>query len=259
MKVVILCGGLGTRLREETEFRPKPMVEIGGRPILWHIMKNYAHHGFQEFVLCLGYRGNMIKDYFLNYAAMNNDFTIALGKQQRLEYHGGHAEESFQVTLVDTGQATMTGGRVQRIARFVDGEPFMLTYGDGLANVDLQALLAFHRQHGKLATVTTVRPASRFGVLELDRTSKVEVFAEKPQVDQWINAGFFVFEPGVLDYLSGGDECILERQPLERLAADGQLMAFCHTGFFFAMDTYREYEALNSMWNSGQAPWRIRS
>lgn len=259
MKVVILCGGLGTRLREETEYRPKPMVDIGGRPILWHIMKMYAARGFAEFVLCLGYRGNMIKEYFLNYAAMNSDFTIRLGSEREIQYHSDQLEKDFQVTLVDTGPRTMTGGRIARVRRFVEGQTFMVTYGDGLCDVDLKAVLEFHRQHGRLATVTTVRPQSRFGVLELDRAAKVNTFTEKPQVDQWINAGFFVFEPGVFEYFQGGDECVLENRVLERLAADGQLMAFCHQGFFFAMDTYREYEALNAMWNSGQAPWRIWS
>ncbi len=256
MKVAILCGGLGTRLREETEFRPKPMVEVGGRPILWHIMKIYAHYGFREFVLCLGYRGNIIKEYFLNYAAMNNDFTIALGSRSDIQYHGAHDEQDFRVTLVDTGQNTMTGGRVRRAARFVNNGPFLLTYGDGLSDVNVCRLLEFHRSHGKLATVTIVRPSSRFGIVQHDQAAKVTSFSEKPKVNDWINAGFFVFEPGVLDYL-GGDECILEREPMERLAADGQLMAYQHEGFFFAMDTYREHEALNKMWDVGDAPWKV--
>lgn len=256
MKVVILCGGLGTRLREETEFRPKPMVEIGGRPILWHIMKLYAHHGFKEFILCLGYRGGMIKDYFLNYAAMNNDFTIDLGHQWSLRYHGNHAEEDFRVTLVDTGQNTMTGGRVRRIARYLDGDTFMVTYGDGLANISICNLLDFHRSHGRLATVTTVRPVSRFGLVEVSGDGQVAQFAEKPQTGDWISAGFFLFQRGVLNYLTG-DDCIMEREPMERLVADGQLMSFRHDGYFQAMDTYREYEALNRLWNCGEAPWKV--
>jgi glucose-1-phosphate cytidylyltransferase len=257
MKAVILCGGIGTRLREETEFRPKPMVEIGGRPILWHIMKIFAHHNLSDFVLCLGYRGNVIKEYFLNYEAMNNDFTIALEHERRIQYYGNHEEQNFKVTLVDTGPDTMTGGRVKRIERYVDGDTFMVTYGDGLADVDITRLLEFHRAHGKLATVTCVRPISRFGVLDLASDGRVKRFAEKPQVEGWVNAGFFVFHRRVLDYLDGGDGCIMEHEPLERLAADNQMVAYRHDGFFFAMDTYREYEALNKMWDSGRAPWKV--
>lgn len=257
MKVVILCGGLGTRLREETEFRPKPMVEVGGRPILWHVMKIYAHYGFREFVLCLGYRGNVIKEYFLNYEAMNNDFTIALGRDQRLDHHGAHDEQDFRVTLAETGLDTMTGARVKRIQPYIDGDTFLVTYGDGLADIDVCGLLDFHRSHGKLATVTAVHPISRFGLLEVDATSRVRHFAEKPKSEGWINAGFFVFQRGVFDYLASGDDCVMEREPMARLAADGQLMAYRHEGFFFAMDTYREYEALNRMWNMGNAPWKL--
>jgi len=256
LKVVILCGGLGTRLREETEFRPKPMVEVGGKPILWHIMKIFAHYGFHDFVLCLGYRGNAIKEYFLNYEAMNNDFTITLGKESNIQHHGAHNKELFRVTLVDTGPNTMTGGRVKRIERYVDSNTFMATYGDGLADVNIDNLLAFHRSHGKLATITSVRPISRFGVLDLDSHGCVRKFAEKPQAEGWINAGFFVFNRGVFDYF-GGDSCVMEHEPLERLAADGQLVAFRHDGFFLAMDTYREYEALNQIWESGQVPWKV--
>jgi len=256
MKVVILCGGLGTRLREETEFRPKPMVEVGGRPILWHIMKIYAQHGFKDFVLCLGYRGNMIKDYFLKYEAMNSDFTVCLGALSSIAYHNGHQEQDFRVTLADTGLDTMTGGRVKRVARYLPDDSFLLTYGDGLSDVNIRDVVAFHQSHGKLATVTTVRPVSRFGVLDLSDEGCVANFAEKPQVEGWINAGFGVFQRQVLEYLTG-DDCILEREPLERLAAEGQLMGYRHSGFFYAMDTYREYEALNKMWNSGDAPWKV--
>lgn len=257
MKVVILCGGLGTRLREETEFRPKPMVEIGGRPILWHLMKFFAHYNLCDFILCLGYRGNMIKDYFLSYEAMNNDFTIALGAKHSIQYHGLHQEQDFKVTLVDTGPDTMTGGGVKRIQRYVDDDLFMVTYGDGLADIDLARLLAFHRSHGKLATVSSVQPSSRFGLLDLDAEGRVKRFAEKPQAEGWINAGFFVFNRRVFDYLEGGDACIMERKPLERLAAENQMVAYRHQGFFFAMDTYREYEALKQMWESGHAPWKV--
>lgn len=242
-------------MREETEFRPKPLVDVGGRPVLWHIMKSYAHYGFRDFVICLGYRGNMIKEYFLNYEAMNNDFTICLGQQHTVSYHGAHEEQDFRVTLAETGLEAMTGARVKRVQRHVDGETFMVTYGDGLCDVDLHAVLDFHRQHGRLATVTTVRPVSRFGVLELGDRSEVVKFLEKPRTDGWINAGFFVFERRVFDYLDPSPECVLEREPLEQLARDGQLIAYQHTGFFFAMDTYREYQYLNEIWNRGEAPW----
>jgi glucose-1-phosphate cytidylyltransferase len=256
MKVVILCGGQGTRLREETEFRPKPMVEVGRRPILWHIMKLYAHHGFRQFVLCLGYRGSMIKEYFLNYEALNSDFTVSLGGRHKIAYHGAHDEQDFQVTLADTGLETMTGGRLRRVARHVDGDTFLVTYGDGLADIDLTALLEFHRAHGKLATVTAVNPVSRFGLLDLDADDRVARFVEKPGVDGWASAGFFVFDRRVLGYL-GGDDCVLEREPLERLAAEGELVAYRHEGFFFAMDTYREFKLLNDLWDRGEAPWKV--
>ena len=256
MKVVVLCGGTGTRLREETEFRPKPMVEIGGRPILWHIMKFYAHYGFADFVLCLGYRGNVIKEYFLNYEAMNNDFSICLGEKSQIEYHGLHTEQGFSVTLADTGPESMTGGRIQKIRRYVDGDTFMLTYGDGVSDVDIRRVLEFHKSHGKIATVTSVPPISRFGVIELTDQSRVRSFNEKPKTDAWINAGFFVLNAGVFDFL-GGDDCIFEREPLERLAAAGQLMAYRHEGFFYAMDTFREYQHLNELWNRREAPWKV--
>lgn len=256
MKVVVLCGGLGARLREETEFRPKPLVEIGGRPILWHIMKLYAHAGFREFVLCLGYRGNMIKDYFLNYEAMNNDFTICLGQQSRIEFEDVHNEQDFIVTLADTGMATMTGGRLKRVRRYIDDETFMMTYGDGVSDLNIRCLLEFHKSHGRLATVTAVTPTSRYGIIETSTKGRVLQFLEKPKTTGFASAGFFVFERGVFDYLDG-DECILEREPMERLAADGELMAFQHEGFFYAMDTYREYEYLNQVWANGQAPWKV--
>ena len=232
------------------------MVEIGGRPILWHIMKIYAHCGFREFVLCLGYRGNMIKEYFLNYEAMNNDFTICLGRESRIHYNGNHSEQGFQVTLAETGLNTMTGGRVRRIRKYIDEETFLLSYGDGLADIDIKKLLAFHKEHGKIATVTTVTPISRFGIVELSDSRQVLKFREKPRTDTFASAGFFVFQREVFDYLSG-DECILEREPLQRLAAEGQLMAYQHNGFFHMMDTYREYEQLNHLWSLGNAPWRV--
>jgi glucose-1-phosphate cytidylyltransferase len=255
LKVVILCGGLGTRLREETEFRPKPMVEIGGRPILWHIMKLYAHSGFHEFVLCLGYRGNTIKEYFLNYEAMNNDFTICLGRESQIRYNAVHPEQGFEVTLADTGQSTMTGGRVKRIQKYIDDDIFLLTYGDGLADLDIGKLVEFHRSHGKLATITAVTPVSRFGVLEMNK-NRVMNFLEKPRIEGMVSAGFFVLSRKVFDYIDG-DDTIFEREPLERLAREGELMAYRHERFFFAMDTYREYEYLNQLWTSKQAPWKV--
>ena len=221
-------------------------------------MKLYAHYGHKDFLVCLGYRGNMIKDYFLNYEAMNSDFTIRLGRQSHITYHDAHAEQDFRVTLVDTGQETMTGGRVKRVQPYLKDDTFLVTYGDGVADVNITALLAFHRQHGKLATVTTVRPYSRFGILELSDAGEVVQFTEKPQLDGWASAGYFVFERRVLDYLAG-DDCVLEREPLEQLAREGQLMAYRHNGFFFAMDTFRECQYLNSLWNSGEAAWKVWS
>jgi glucose-1-phosphate cytidylyltransferase len=256
MKVVLLCGGLGTRMREETEFRPKPLVEVGGRPILWHIMKLYAHYGFSDFVLCLGYKGNMIKEYFLNYEAMNNDFTICLGKESHIEYNGRHEEQDFRITLAETGLETMTGGRLKRARQYITDDCFMMTYGDGVSDVDIPRLLEFHRSHGKLATVTTFRPISRFGILDIDDTNQVLNFIEKPKSDAWASAGFFVFDRKVLDYIDG-DMTTLEREPLERLAAERQLVAFHHPGFFYAMDTYREFQILNDLWKSDQAPWKV--
>jgi glucose-1-phosphate cytidylyltransferase len=255
VKTMILCGGQGTRMREETEFRPKPLVEIGGRPILWHIMKMYAQYGFSDFILCLGYRGSMIKEYFLSYEAMNHDFTLTLGSKEAIELHG-KTEESFNVTLAETGLATMTGGRVRRAAQYLkEDDVFMLTYGDGVADVDLRQLVAFHKQHGKLATVTVVRPTSRFGVLDVLESGVVTQFAEKPQSLNWTSAGFFVLDRRVVDLLDG-DECVFETGPLERLVAAEQLVAFRHDGFFFPMDTYREYLFLNQLWDNAQAPWK---
>jgi glucose-1-phosphate cytidylyltransferase len=257
VRVVILCGGLGTRLREETEFRPKPLVDIGGRPILWHIMKLYAHYGFRDFVLCLGYRGNMIKEYFLNYEAMNNDFTIHLGRNAQIRYNDNHEEQDFSVTLAETGGESMTGGRLKRIQRYVEKDDcLMVTYGDGVSDVNVEELLKFHRSHGKIATVTTFRPVSRFGILDIDESQHVMNFIEKPKSDAWASAGYFIFQRQIFDYLDS-DECVLEREPLERLASEGQLMAYHHGGFFQAMDTYREYQFLNDMWKSGEAPWRV--
>ncbi len=256
MKTVILCGGEGTRLREETEFCPKPLVAIGNHPILWHIMRIYAQYGISEFVLCLGYKGTIIKNYFLNYDAMNCDFTVRLGDNGHIECHGDQIERKHLVTLADTGLRTMTGGRIKRIQKYIDEDIFMVTYGDGVADIDIGKLLQFHRSHGKLATLTTTRPQSRFGVVKTNGQNKIVGFAEKPSEASWISAGFFVFHKKVFDYL-GGDDCVLEEDPLKKMVADGQLMSFRHEGFFFAMDTYREYLILNQLWEKGQAPWKI--
>ena len=254
-KVVILCGGLGTRLREETEYRPKPMVEVGGKPVLWHVMKLFAHHGMTEFVLCAGYRGQMIKDYFLNYEARNSDLTITLGDHASVRFHGTHLETGWEVTVADTGELTQTGGRVKRVEHYLDGDTFVVTYGDGLADVDLTALLAHHRAHGKLATVTTTRPLSRFGIVDLESDATVARFREKPQADDWVSSGFFVFQREFLAELD--PDCILEREPLERLAAAGELVAYQHDGFWQPMDTYREFQMLSEMWETGKAPWAV--
>jgi glucose-1-phosphate cytidylyltransferase len=253
--VVILCGGKGTRLREETEYKPKPMVEIGGRPILWHIMRGFANHGFRHFILCLGYRGEMIKEYFLHFRAMESDFTVTLGADTNIDYHAGSADlDGCRVTLVDTGAETMTGGRVARAARYVSEDRFIVTYGDAVSDVDLAALYAFHEQEGRTATATVVSPISRFGVVDLDGGS-IQAFHEKPRLEGWVSAGYFVFDRPIFDRLPGGDQCVLEEEPLRSLAAVGELAAFRHKGFWQPMDTYREYELLNELWQSGNAPW----
>ncbi len=255
MKVVILCGGLGTRLREETEYRPKPMIEIGGRPMLWHIMKMYGHHGFADFVLCLGYKGQVIREFFLDYHAMNADFTIQLGVKPKVAYYDRDAIEKWRVTLAETGAETMTGARLARVAKYLRGT-FLLTYGDGVSDVNIHDLVAFHRSHGKLVTVTGVRPPSRFGEMDI-KDNRVISFNEKPQVSQGlINGGFFVMEPGFLRYLSDDPGLVLEQEPLRRCAQDGQLMIYRHDGFWQPMDTFREYELLNRLWTAGEAPWK---
>ena len=254
MKTIILCGGKGMRLHEETEYRPKPLVPVGGRPILLHIMRIYAQAGFREFILCLGYRGDMIKDYFLNYEAMSSDFTMRLGCQHAIDFKSSHEEQDYHVTLADTGLETMTGGRIKRVQKYVDEDTFMLTYGDGVADIDINALLKFHYGHGRLATVTAVHPNSRYGVLEIDREGSVLNFAEKPVMNDWMSAGFFVFNRRFFDYLEG-DDCFIEFGTLARLAREGELMAYKHGGFFFSMDTYRDYKHLNDLWDKGQTPW----
>lgn len=253
MKVIILAGGRGTRLAEETATRPKPMVEIGGMPILWHIIQIYSSHGFNEFLIACGYKGEMIKEFFHNFSVHHSDYLIDFKNGSRTELNGCGVD--WQVGLIDTGLDTMTGGRLLRLKQFLCNRPFMVTYGDGVGNIDIRRLVQFHRSHSKLATVTAVRPPARFGSLSLDGDT-VREFSEKPQTDAgWINGGFFVFEPGVFDYLEG-DHTILEREPLERLAAEGQLMAYRHTGFWQPMDTLRERQLLEALWQSGNAPWK---
>jgi glucose-1-phosphate cytidylyltransferase len=255
MKAILLTGGLGTRLREETEFRPKPMVEVGGRPVLWHIMKNLAHFGITDFIVATGYKGNMIKEYFLNYQAFNNDFTIELGRKESLRFHDVHGEDRWSVTVAHTGDTTMTGGRVLKAAKYLDEGPFLVVYGDGLADVDFNALISAHTSAGTLVTVTTIQPTSRFGVMEVDKSGIVQSFREKPTLEGWVNIGFFVMNSGVLDYLN--EDSVLEDEPLTRLAAARQLSAYRHSGFWKPMDTYREARELNDLWDSDAAPWRV--
>jgi glucose-1-phosphate cytidylyltransferase len=255
-KVVLLCGGLGTRMREETEYRPKPMVEVGGRPMLWHIMKLYAAHGLTDFVCCLGYRGGMIKQYFLDYHAMRSDLTVSLAPDE-VRYETPDVED-WTVSLVDTGEHSMTGARVKRVERHVgDSDIVLVTYGDGVADVDITELIAFHREHGKLATVTGVHPPSRFGELVVEDDDAVSRFAEKPAGESLVSGGFFVFDRTVLDRLSADPSCVLEKEPLEGLAADGELAVYRHDGFWQCADTVRDVEHLRGLWDSGRAPWRV--
>jgi glucose-1-phosphate cytidylyltransferase len=255
MKAVILAGGLGTRIAEESDSKPKPMVEVGGRPLLWHIMKSYAHHGVNDFIVCLGYKGYVIKEFFFNYYRHMADLEIDL-KSGTHRVINSQAED-WRITLVDTGAETMTGGRLQRVAPYLDNETFCLTYGDGLADIDIGAELAFHRRHGKLATVAAVQPPGRFGVLNLGVDHQVASFEEKPSDEiGWINGGFFVLEPGVIPYIDD-DSTSWERAPLANLARDGQLAAFQHTGFWQPCDTLRDKRELERLWESGVAPWRV--
>lgn len=255
MKVVILCGGLGTRLREETEYRPKPMVPVGNRPILWHIMKHYAAFGHKEFILCLGYKGDVIKDYFRNYHWNTSDVSLQLGANPKIAYHNTHDEEDWSVTLVDTGDKTMTGGRLKRVLKFIDEDEFLLTYGDGVSDVNIDELLSFHREKGVAATLTAVRPSGRFGELALT-DGLVSNFLEKPKDGHaYINGGFFVLNKSI-DALLTGDDSILERTPLESLSQSDQLAAYPHNGYWQCMDNIREMEMLNELWSSGNAPWK---
>ncbi len=256
-KVVILCGGLGTRLKEETEFKPKPMVEIGGKPILWHIMKGYAHFGFNDFILCLGYIGEIIKEYFAHYEILNSDFTIKLGPEKTITKHSTSNENDWSITLVDTGKNAKKGSRLKKIERYVTEEVFMVTYGDGVSNVNVADLLDFHTRHGRIATVTGVRPPSLFGELLTDG-NKATSFSEKSQTSTGlINGGFFIFNKEFFDYLSLDDNCDLERGPLEKLTSAGELMVYLHDGLWQCMDTYRDMEYLNNLWQNNQAFWKI--
>jgi len=255
MKVVILAGGVGSRISEESVVRPKPMIEIGGMPILWHIMKIYSHFGFKDFVICLGYKGYMIREYFAHYHLHMSDVTLNL-ENNDLEIHSS-SSEPWKVTLVNTGENSMTGGRIKRIQPYVGNETFMLTYGDGVADIDLKMLLEFHRSHGRSVTLTAVKPAGRFGLLDLEGSNRVRTFSEKPAGDgSYKNGGFFVCEPKVFDYLAG-DNTIWEREPLERMAKEGELMAYKHNSFWAALDTLRDKNQLEALWNSGKAPWRV--
>ena len=255
MKVVILAGGFGTRISEESHLKPKPMIEIGERPILWHIMKYYSQFGFHEFVICLGYKQYVVKEFFADYFLHTSDVTFDLANNQ-MEVHNNYSEP-WKVTLVDTGLHTMTGGRIKRIRGYVGGETFMLTYGDGVADVDIAALLAFHKKHGKIATITAVNVGQKFGVLDVDGDNNINAFREKNDDDgSLINGGFMVMEPGVFDYIEG-DATVFEKKPLEDLARDGQLMAYKHNGFWKCMDTQRDKMQLEEMWSKGEAPWKV--
>lgn len=256
MKVVILAGGLGTRISEESHLKPKPMIEIGECPILWHIMKIYSKYGFNDFIVCLGYKGYAIKEYFAHYFLHESDVTFDFkNHSERMIHH--HSAEPWTVTLVNTGVETMTGGRVKRVKEYIGNEPFMLTYGDGVADVNIAELVSYHKAHGKLATVTSIQPAGRFGALDLDSNNLVHGFKEKPKGDgAWINGGFFVMEPQVLDYIDN-DMTILEKEPLEGLARDGQLVSYKHSGFWQPMDTLRDKTNLEELWKSGAAPWKV--
>ncbi|MDH3974410.1 MAG: glucose-1-phosphate cytidylyltransferase [Deltaproteobacteria bacterium] len=254
MKVVILAGGFGTRLSEETDLKPKPMVEIGGKPILWHIMKIYSSYGFNDFIICLGYKGYLIKEWFANYSLHMSDVTIDM-KKGAMKVHQNFAEP-WEVTLIDTGDGTMTGGRIKRVKDYIGSEPFMMTYGDGVGDVDIAKLADFHKKHGKFATVTAVQPSGRFGSMDLDKADRVTAFQEKPKGDNaWINGGFFVLDPEAIDYIEG-DSTIWERSPMEKLAGEGQMVAFKHSGFWQPMDTLRDKHHLEEMWASGDAPWK---
>ena len=256
MKVVLLAGGLGTRLSEETVIKPKPMVEIGGMPILWHIMKIYSAFGFNDFIICLGYKGYLVKEYFANYFLHKSDVTIDLADNS-IKVHDSHAEP-WKITLVDTGKDTMTGGRIKRVQPYLNNEAFMLTYGDGVGNIDINELLKFHRNHGKYCTVTSVQPSGRFGALNILDDNSVHSFMEKPKGDGiWVNGGYFICEPNIFEFINDGDKTIWEQQPMEQIANKGQMSAYKHTGFWRPMDTLKDKNDLNDMWEKNDAPWKI--
>lgn len=256
MKVVILAGGLGTRLSEETVVKPKPMVEIGGMPILWHIMKIYSFYGFNDFVICLGYKGYIVKEYFANYFLHKSDVTIDL-KNNAIEVHESEAEP-WKITLVDTGDNSMTGGRIGRIQKYVNNEPFMLTYGDGVGDINIKELVSYHKGHGKLFTVTSVQPSGRFGALDLSNENEVRSFLEKPKGDgSWINGGYMVCEPGVFDFIKDGDSTVWEQEPMQNIALSGEMNAFKHYDFWRPMDTLKDKHDLNEMWDTGNSPWKV--
>jgi glucose-1-phosphate cytidylyltransferase len=259
MKVIILCGGKGTRLREETEFRPKPMVPIGSRPILWHIMKTYAHYGHKDFILCLGYKGDMIKEFFRNYMWNTSDVTLSLGRTPAVQFHNRHEEEDWNVTLAETGEDSMTAYRVRKAKQYLQsGETFLLTYGDGLSTIDINAGIASHRAAGKICTMSAVHPAGRFGSLYIDEDSKIKTFNEKPQFEEtYVNGGYMVCDYRLFDYLPDDPAMMLERKPMDDLVRDGQLNAFKHEGFWQPMDTYQESQHLNKIWAEGRAPWKV--
>ena len=252
--VVILCGGMGMRLTGETEFKPKPMVHIGPHPILWHIIKSYNMHGFRRFILCLGYKMEVLKEWVLNCRVMDNDFTMQLGEDPQCVVHDSNNGDNWSITCADTGLETMTGGRISRIAKYIDSDNFLVTYGDGLANIDIGSLYDFHVREGRVGTVTGVRPDSRFGIIESAGGQKVDRFREKPQLDYLVNGGFFVFQKRFFDYLD--DHCVLEKEPLTRLAEESQLSMYKHDGFWKSMDTYRDFVEYNQMWKDGNTPWK---
>jgi len=256
MKVVLLAGGLGTRLSEETVLKPKPMVEIGGMPILWHIMKIYSANGFNDFVVCLGYKGYIIKEFFSNYFLHKSDVSIDL-KNNSVEVHDSQAEP-WKITLIDTGHDSMTGGRIKRIQPYVNNETFMLTYGDGVGNINIEQLVKYHKEHGKYCTVTSVQPSGRFGALDINKENEVHSFLEKPKGDgSWINGGYMVCEPQVFDFIKDGDSTVWEKEPMEKIAKAGQMKAFKHDGFWRPMDTLKDKHDLNEMWDTDQALWKI--
>ncbi len=256
MKVLLLAGGFGTRLSEETDIRPKPMVEIGGKPILWHIMKIYSSYGFNEFVVLLGYKGYYIKEYFMNYFLHQSDVTVDISTGQMEVLN--NSSEPWKITLLDTGLNSMTGGRVKRAQKFIGNKPFMLTYGDGVGDIDIKKLLEFHKSHNKAMTMTSVQPDGRFGALNISKDNEVQNFLEKPKGDGgWINAGFFVCEPKVFDYITDGDSTVFEKSPLQNLAKDGEVFTFKHEGFWKPMDSLKDKNDLNELWNNNQAPWKV--